>query len=54
MVAFALDEALATVDEIATLWDQERARGKAGLPPGQRYATDADYDDADIPRRNER
>lgn len=53
VVAFALDEALAAVDDIAQAWASERARGKAGIPPGQRYATDDDYDDAGLPRGNE-
>ena len=47
MVAFALDEALATVDDIAQAWARERASGKPGIDPAQRYAGDADFDDAD-------
>lgn len=47
MVAFALDEALAMVDDIANRWAAERASVKPGIDPTQRYAGDADFDDAD-------
>lgn len=48
MIAFALDEALAAVDTIA----ERRAMTPipdpkdGGLRPGERHATDEDYDDA--------
>lgn len=48
-MAFALDEALAVVHEVARAWAQERAGKKPGasIPEGQRLASDDDYDDAD-------
>lgn len=50
MVAFALDEALAMVHDIAEAWAHERASKKPGetLPDDQRYAAEDDYDDADV------
>lgn len=49
MIAFALDEALAVADQIA----ERRAMTPTpdpedgGLRPGERHATDEDYDDED-------
>lgn len=46
MRAYLLDEALAVRADVEDLRQQARAKGKAVLPPGQRYSTEADYDDA--------
>lgn len=44
--AYLLDEALAVRADVEDRRQQARAQGKAVLPPGQRYSTEADYDDA--------
>lgn len=48
MVAFALDEALATADRIAEMRAiaPRPSPEDGGLQPDQRFASDEDYDDA--------
>lgn len=48
MVAYALDEALAAVEQIADRHAAEQPRRAETLRPDERYADESDYDE-DLP-----